>query len=346
MTLSDPHISAEKRGVLGLLTLKRPEALNALTLGMVQALDAQLEAWAADDGIAIVAIRGEGPRGFCAGGDIRAWVEEGPAAGLDFLRAEYRLNARIAEYPKPLIALMHGITMGGGAGLSVHARWRLADASLVFAMPEAAIGFVPDIGSSWFLPRCPCGIGLYLALTAGRIGLGDALEAGLVTHGVAAADFEALLEKFAAGETPDQAIAGFTAEPGPAPLAEQRLDTLFAVPSVAPSSVESVLEQLDRDGSDFAAKAAQAIRANAPTSLKLAHLLLQRGRDLTLRECLQQEYRAATYLFARPDLKEGVRAALIDKDRKPRWQPAQLAALSGQEIESLAASLAAGELIF
>jgi len=333
MNSIQPHVLAEKHGVLGLLTLRRPEALNALSLGMVEALAAALEAWAADDRVRVVAIRAEGARGFCAGGDIRAWVTEGAEAALAFLRAEYRLNHRIATYAKPFVALMHGVTMGGGAGLSVHARHRVADPGLVFAMPETAIGFIPDIGASYFLPRCPGGIGMYLALTAGRIGQGDVIAAGLADRAVARADFDALLECLARGETPEQAIAAVADRPGPAPLAAQGAH-LAALLSAA--SVEAVLERLERDGGDFAQAAAAAIHANSPTSLKLAFHLQRRGAALTLAQCLQQEYDAATRLFLRPDLKEGVRAAVIDKDRRPRWQPSALAAVIDAEAADLA----------
>src|SRR5204863_2299882 len=153
---------------------------------------------------------------FCAGGDIRAWVAQGPEAALAFLRAEYRLNYKIATCPKPFLALMHGVTMGGGAGLSVHARHRIADPALVFAMPETAIGFVPAIGSTYFLSRCPDEVGMYLALTAGRLGLGDVIAAGLADHAMPLADFDALLEKLAAGEEIGNAIAAFAVKPDPA----------------------------------------------------------------------------------------------------------------------------------
>jgi enoyl-CoA hydratase len=334
MSATDPHVSAEKQGVLGLLTLKRPQALNALNTGMVRALDAALAAWAADDTVRLVAIRGEGPRAFCAGGDIRAWVTEGAEAGLEFLAAEYRLNHRIAAFAKPVVALMHGVTMGGGAGLSVHARHRLADPGLVFAMPETNIGFIPDIGSTHFLPRLPDQLGLYLALTAGRIGCGDVIAAGLADACVAAADHAALLARLAAGEAPEAVIASFRMKPPDALLAPQR-PRLAAIFSAA--SVEAVLERLDRDCSDFASATSAAIRANAPTSLKLAFHLLRRGAGMDLRQCLQQEYDAAVQLFARPDIREGVRAAVIDKDRNPKWQPAMLAALSAADIAALAA---------
>lgn len=334
MSVTDPHVSAEKQGVLGLLTLKRPQALNALNTGMVRALDAALAAWAADDGVRVVAIRGEGPRAFCAGGDIRVWVTEGAEAGLEFLAAEYRLNHRIAAYSKPVVALMHGVTMGGGAGLSVHARHRLADPGLVFAMPEANIGFIPDIGSTHFLPRCPDQLGLYLALTSGRIGCGDVIAAGLADTCVAASDFDALLAKLAAGEGIESVIASFKTGTPDAVLAPQR-GRLASI--LAASSVEAVLERLDRDGGDFALGAASAIRANSPTSLKLAFHLLRRGAGMDLKHCLQQEYDAATQLFARPDIREGVRAAVIDKDRNPKWQPSALAAVTDAQVAALAA---------
>jgi enoyl-CoA hydratase len=332
MSVTDPHVSAQKHGVLGLLTLRRPAALNALNRGMAQALSAALEAWAADYGVAVVAIRGEGPRAFCAGGDIRAWVAEGQETALDFLRLEYRLNHRIATYPKPFVALMHGVTMGGGAGLSVHARYRVADRSLVFAMPETAIGFIPDIGSTFFLPRCPDEMGMYLALTAGRIGQGDAIATGLVDRAVAMADFDTLLERLAAGEEPTRAIDAVATRPMPATLVAERarLAALFGA-----GSVEGVLERLARDGGDFARATAAAIRVHAPTSLKLAFQLVRRGASLTLQDCLRQEYSAAAHMLLRTDLKEGVRAALIDKDRNPKWQPSALAAVTDAQVAEL-----------
>ena len=334
MNAANPHVSAEKRGVLGLLTLRRPAALNALDLGMVEALAAALDTWAVDEDVTVVAIRGEGSRAFCAGGDIRAWVAQGREAALAFLRAEYRLNHRIATYPKPFVALMHGVTMGGGAGLSVHARYRLADPGLVFALPEAAIGFVPDVGSTYFLARCPEGLGLYLALTAACMGQGDVIAAGLADRAVAMTAFEALLEALTRGDDIAHAIDAVAGKPGPAPLAleQARIAALFAA-----ASVEGVLERLAREDSAFARQAAAAIRANAPTSLKLAFDLLRRGVRLDLAQCLAQEYRAAAHLLARHDLKEGVRAALIDKDRAPKWQPVALAAITEADIAALTA---------
>src|SRR5665213_2018359 len=178
MTVTDPHINSEKRGALGLLTLNRPQALNALTRGMIKAIAARLAEWAGDAEVRCVAIRGAGMRGFCAGGDIRAVqqaVVAGSDEGADLLRDEYHMNALIGAYPKPYLALLHGITMGGGAGLSVHGRYRLADASLSFAMPETGIGFIPDVGGGYFLSRVPDEMGMYMGLTANAIGLADGI---------------------------------------------------------------------------------------------------------------------------------------------------------------------------
>jgi len=321
----ESHINAEKRGALGLLTLARPQALNALTHGMIRALAAQLAAWAGDDAVRAVAIRGEG-RAFCAGGDVRAVraaVLAGSDDGLKLLRDEYRLNALVGSYPKPYVALLHGICMGGGAGISVHGRYRLADATLCFAMPEAAIGFIPDVGASHFLSRLPDRLGLYLGLTGAQIGLEDARDAGLVTHAVGG--FEAVIAALAAGESVDAAIAPAARKTGPGPLAGQRrrMAALFSA-----ATVEGVLERLDRDGGDFAREAARAIRAMSPTSVKLAFREIREAAGLDLRQCLAMEYRLAAKVIQGHDFAEGVRAALVDKDRAPEWRPAALAAVA------------------
>lgn len=322
-----PHIKAEERGVLGLLTLNRPKALNALDHGMVLGLTARLRAWAADDRIGTVAIRGEGERAFCSGGDIRAVqraVVAGSDAGIRFLHDEYRMNGLIGAYPKPCVALIHGICMGGGAGISVHGRYRLADASLSFAMPETGIGFIPDVGSSYFLSRLPDELGMYLGLTGLPIGLGDALEAGLMTHAVAREDFDAVIDGLAAGRD----FAPFIRRPQKGPLSfhRGRIATFFSG-----GSVEAILERLDRDGSDFALATAQTIRTRSPTSLKLVFRQLRFARELSLRECLAMEFRLANRVLPSHDFREGVRAALIDKDRNPKWQPPSLAGVGDLE---------------
>jgi enoyl-CoA hydratase len=338
----DIQVKSEKIGALGLLTLNRPAALNALTHEMIDALAAQLSAWATDDAIKAVAIRGEGDRAFCAGGDIRAVQQSviaGDGAGDALLRDEYRLNALIGAYPKPYIALLHGITMGGGAGVSVHGRYRLADATLDFAMPETGIGFIPDVGSSHFLSRAPGEAGMYLALTGARIGLGDALDLGLVTQAVERADFGAIQEKLSQGLVVDDAIAPHVRKVGPGALAphRRRIDTIFAA-----ASVEAIMERLDRDGSDFARQTAQVIRTRSPQSLKIVFRQIRAAVHLNLRECLAMEFRLATRVLASHDFREGVRAALVDKDRSPKWQPASLAGVG--DVSAFFASLGSVEL--
>jgi enoyl-CoA hydratase len=324
MPPTDPHVKSEKHGSLGLLTLDRPQALNALTHGMIAAITAQLQAWAQDDTVKTVAIRGAGERAFCAGGDIRAVQEAvvsgNSKAGAAFLRDEYHMNALIHAFPKPYIALIHGVCMGGGAGLSVHGRYRLADPTLAFAMPETAIGFIPDVGSSYFLSRLPDHIGFYLGLAAMPIGLGDALEAGLVTHAVKREDFDAVIGALAANRD----FSRFTFKPKPGPLDTHygRIASIFSA-----DSVESILERLDRDGSDFAQLIGQLIRSRSPTSLKLVLRELQQARQMDLKQCLAMELRLALRVMQSHDFREGVRAALVDKDRNPKWQPSSLAAV-------------------
>jgi enoyl-CoA hydratase len=340
--LMDPHVRCEKHGALGLLVLNRPKALNALTHGMIQAIGHQLRAWAGDDTIKAVAIRGAGDRAFCAGGDIRM-VHQAAAAGRDdgalFLRDEYRMNALIGEYPKPFVALIHGICMGGGAGLSVHGKYRLADISLDFAMPETAIGFIPDVGSSHFLSRMPDEMGMYLGLTGARIGLGDAWASGLMTHAVASTDFDMAIESLSRGAGMEEAIAALVRKAAPGPLHQhrRRIATTFSA-----ASVEAILERLDRDGGDFAQETAQVIRTRSPTSLKLVFRQLREAARLNLKQCLAMELRLALRVLNGHDFREGVRAALVDKDRNPKWQPASLAGVGN--LDSFFASLGSAEL--
>jgi enoyl-CoA hydratase len=346
MREAEPHILLEKRGALGLVTLNRPKALNALTHGMCIGLAKALDEWAADNTIQAVAIRGAGPRAFCAGGDIRSLWESSrdkTASGLNFLRDEYRLNAAIAAFPKPYIALWHGIVMGGGAGVSVHGHYRLADSSLIFAMPETGIGFVTDVGASFFLSRLAGEAGLYLALTGARIGRDDAMALGLATHAVDAADHDALIEKLANGTMANDAIAPFVCKPAASSLKNEiaRIDRAFAA-----HSVEAVLERLERDGSDFAVVAAQILRTRSPSACKFTFRALREAKALSLHDCLKMEYRIAARAVPAPDFREGVRAAIIDKDGKPVWRPAALAGVSDADIAGYFASLGARDLSF
>jgi enoyl-CoA hydratase len=341
----EPHILLEKRGALGLITLNRPKALNALTHGMCLGLAKALTGWAADDGIKTVAIRGAGERAFCAGGDVRFMYEanvSGSNGAAKFLADEYRADALVGAFPKPYVALTHGIVMGGGAGVSVNGRYRLADESLVFAMPETGIGFLTDVGATHFLNRCPGEMGTYLGLTGARIGLGDAMPLKLFTHAVKAADHDAIIARLSQGEHLDTAIAPFFFKPGPALLAAERarIDTIFAA-----SSVEAILERLDRDASAFATATAAAMRSRSPSALKFIFRCLREARGKNLADCLKMEYRVASRAVMAHDFREGVRATLIDRDGKPHWQPASLAAAKDSDIAGYFAGLGAKELV-
>jgi enoyl-CoA hydratase len=342
----EPPILFENRGAIGLITLNRPKALNALTRDMCLGMADMLAEWARDKRIKAVAIRGAGERAFCAGGDIRAMYDSnlaGDAAAADFLADEYRLNARIGAFPKPYVALTRGIVMGGGAGVSVHGSHRLADDTLVFAMPEAGIGFVTDIGATHFLSRCPGVTGLYLALTGARIGLTDAIALKLFTHAVSANDHDALLTRLAEGEEAGKAIAHFASRPGTSSLMNERprIDMIFSA-----GSVELILERLDRDGGAFASATAAAMRSRSPTALKFIFRAFREAKGKNLADCLKMEYRVAARAVMEHDFREGVRATLIDKDGKPQWRPASLAAIGDADIARYFAPLGERERNF
>ncbi len=330
----------ERRGKLGLVTLNRPRALNTLTLDMVRALDAQLRVWATEPGIATVAIRGEGTRAFCAGGDIRALYELGVSGkrneALQFWREEYPLNTRIKEYPKPYVALIRGIVMGGGVGVAIHGSHRVAVGEMSFAMPEVGIGFFPDVGATFFLPRLPTGVGLWLALTGKQLNGADALALGLVTHHIPADRGDALIEALSAGTPPDKAIDPLRADAGPAAVREllPHIARLFAG-----RDVEAVLAALDAEAAGssaaaFARDAAAAIRQKSPTSLKIAFEQMRQGRSLDFRGAMRAEFRIAARIVQGHDFYEGIRAVVVDKDNRPQWQPATLDAVRAADIDA------------
>jgi enoyl-CoA hydratase len=328
------EILFERRGAMGLITLNRPKALNALTHGMCVEMKARLDQWASDDAIKHVVIRGSGERAFCAGGDIRALYESGKAHtpyALDFYRDEYRLDAAVKHFPKPYIALLHGIVMGGGVGVSVNGAQRVADESVVFAMPETGIGLFPDVGGSYFLPRCPGEIGMYLALTGARLNTMDALYAGIVTHYVPAARTEELLNKLADGVPFGWAVGQLVENATTAPLTQHRaiIDKCFSV-----ASVEEILVRLDAEGSEWAAETAKTIRTKSPTSLKIAYRQIREGRKLSFDECMKMEFRMVNRIIAGHDFYEGVRATIIDKDGAPKWQPSDLAGVTDANVDA------------
>ncbi len=349
----------EERGPLGLVTLNRPKAMNALTHAMALALEARLKTWAEDPAIRAVAITGAGERAFCAGGDIRALYEAGLVDGrvdgratFGFYADEYRMNALIKRYPKPYVAFIDGVTMGGGVGVSIHGFRRVAGDATVFAMPETGIGLFPDVGGTWFLPRLPGETGMWLALTGARLGPADAVTAGLCDldipahrHGqaidaLAEADYGATDED--AMTAVDWALNAFAREPEGGRLAALRpaIDRLFAG-----DSVEAILAALEADGSDWAREQRAAILAKSPTSTRIAFRQIREGARLDFAGCMALEYRLARYCMSHPDFYEGVRALLIDKDNAPRWSPATLAEADAAHVAEAFAPLPAGEAL-
>ncbi|MGD0193091.1 MAG: enoyl-CoA hydratase/isomerase family protein [Rhizomicrobium sp.] len=342
--MSDEDVLFEQRGALGLITLNRPKALNALTHAMCVRMKMQLDAWADDASVRTVAIRGEGDRAFCAGGDIRALYDSGRARtsyAFDFYRDEYRLNATIKHFPKPYIAFLRGIVMGGGVGVSVHGSHRVADETAVFAMPETGIGLFPDVGGSHFLPRCPGRIGMYLALTGARLKTADMLYAGIATQFVLADRTARVVARLSDGESPESAIGDVSAV-GEAPLAELRgsIDRTFAA-----ERVEEILARLAAPSDDWARATATTISAKSPTGSKLAFRQIREGSTMTFDECMRMEFRMVNRVIAGHDFYEGVRATIIDKDQKPQWKPAALADVSDADIDAYFAPLGGKELV-
>ena len=324
----------------GLIRLNRPAALNSLTLGMVRDFAQALEDFAADPNILAVVVMGEGGRGFCAGGDLRALYR---ARGMErnpfktFWREEFGLNARIARFPKPYIALMDGIVMGAGIGLSAHGNCRIVTERTRLAMPETRIGFIPDVGGSWLLTR-KGGAGRYMALSGEPVGAGDAIRLGLADFLVVSERLPELLKAVMdihRAEDIPAIIQGLASEPEEGLLTRQQ-DLLDA--AMQGDSVEAILDALTAEGSDFALWAAQEIGQRSPTSLKLTHALLRHGADAAdLETCLTAEYRVVCALLDTHDLYEGVRAAIIDKDRRPHWSPERLDQVDDRMVAELLA---------
>jgi len=336
----DEDILFARHGAVGLVTLNRPRALNALTLDMIRAMDARLRAWEADGAVTRIVLRANGGRAFCAGGDVRA-VHALARAGRDaevgdFWDGEYGLDALIAAYPKPIVSLIGGIVMGGGNGLSVHGSHRVASEGYRFAMPEVGIGFFPDVGMTYVLPRLPGRTGTYLALTGATIGAGDALALGLATHYVRADGFDAVVAALGEGSAVDGVLAAHAeASPPTGPVVAERalIDGCFSEPSVA-----DILARLDgaaARGSAFAADTAALMRTRSPTSLCIAHAQMRRGVAMEFSDCIAAETRLAGFLMRGHDFFEGVRAALLDKDGAPDWRPASLDAVDHAAIAGI-----------
>lgn len=353
--MADGDILFGREGGLATVTLNRPAALNAFTLAMYRAFDPMLREWAADPTIHAVLILGAAGRAFCAGGDIRAIYEAGRgisgerALTAAFFREEYELIRRVHRYPKPYIAIIDGIAMGGGVGVSVNGRWRVATENMLLAMPETGIGLFPDVGASRFLNLCPGQIGRWLGLTGARIGPADALYCGFATHFVPRERVPALVAALAASARVEETLAAFHADAGRPPLIARRaaIDRCFAG-----ATVEAILEALAAEaagsGADaqWAAETRARLLAKSPTSLKITLRQLTIGRGFAIEAALALEYRLTQHVMQKHDFYEGVRAALIDRDQRPRWEPATLSGVTEAMVDRYFTSLGDGELRF
>ncbi|WP_404326606.1 enoyl-CoA hydratase/isomerase family protein [Aerophototrophica crusticola] len=353
-------VTCEVKGAIGLITLNRPKALNALTLGMIEVMAPVLKDWAADDSVQAVVIRGAGDRAFCAGGDVRAvWdagkaMQRGEGDGAltaTFFAEEYRLNRRIKRFPKPYLAILDGITMGGGVGLSVHGSHRVTTEKTLFAMPETGIGLFPDVGGTYFLPRLPGQLGTYLALTGARVQAADLHYMGIGTGHIPSDKVDALVDLLAgsdlSGGDPhkrvDDLVATFEASVGEPTLPGHReaIDRCFAA-----GTVEDILAALVQEGSEWADATAKTILSMSPTSLKLALAQMRRGVELDFDDAMRLEFRMMQGCMRGQDFYEGIRAVLVDKDRNPKWSPASLEEVDAGMIESHFTLPTAGELAF
>ncbi|XP_071384496.1 3-hydroxyisobutyryl-CoA hydrolase, mitochondrial isoform X1 [Centroberyx affinis] len=351
-----PEVLLENVGNAGVITLNRPKVLNALNLPMIRHIYPQLKKWEKDDETDIVIIKGAGGKAFCAGGDIRVVTEAGKVGdplAQDFFHEEYLLNSVIGNYKKPYIALIDGITMGGGVGLSVHGRFRVATEKTLFAMPETAIGLFPDVGGGYFLPRLQGKLGLFLALTGFRLKGRDVQRAGVASHFVESQKIPALEKELVDLKSPSaedvsrvldsyQNQSSLDAQK-PFVLEEHRadIDRLFSS-----SSVEGILQNLKTDGSPFAKKQAEILSRMSPTSLKITYKQLQAGASLSLQDVLVMEYRLSQACLRGCDFYEGVRALLVDKDQSPKWNPSSLEEVSDQSVEECFSSLGEKDLRF
>ena len=322
--MSESDVLVSRVGRLGHIQLNRPKALNSLTLTMVRRFAQALDAFGRDDETIAVLVTGAGERGLCAGGDIRGMFErpggeESPYK--QFWREEYRLNAQISTFPKPYVVLMDGIVMGGGVGISAHGNRRLVTERTRLAMPETGIGFIPDVGATWLLTR-DGGAGVYMGLSGAVVGAADAILVGMADLCIDFHDIESLISTLSnckSSQDVNAALLSAACAPGQSVLGEHRA---LLNDAMMQERVEDIIAALVFDGSAFARDAARDLERKSPTSLRLTHELLKRAkRSQSLEECLLQEFRVACALLDTHDLHEGVRAAIIDKDKSPKWSP-------------------------
>ncbi|CAH2243687.1 jg26158 [Pararge aegeria aegeria] len=329
MSTQEPDVLFETVNNAGIITLNRPKALNSLNTSMVTKLLPQLQEM--ETSKTLVIIKGAGDKAFCAGGDVKAAIDkvEGPI----FFHTEYNVNYLIGKYKIPYIAFLNGITMGGGLGLSVHGRYRVATEKTMIAMPETKIGLFPDVGGSYFLPRLQVNLGLYLGLTGDRLKGKDVVKAGIATHFVSSKrlyELEKLLLRCTSDIEVDNLLNKFNEPPEEFSLAPniKHINYCFAA-----STVEEIIERLEKVQNDWSVKTIETLHQMCPGSLKITMRALQRGAQLDLPQCLKMEYRLACRATENHDFPEGVRALLIDKDNNPQWKHKTLAEVDDDYVE-------------
>jgi len=342
----DAEALVERRGRAGVIVLNRPKALNALTVTMVRLIAAALDEWERDAAIDRIILLGAGERAFCAGGDIRRLYDLGRAgdhdAQLTFWREEYQLNRRIKTYPKPIIALVDGVVMGGGVGLAMHATHTVAGERFVFAMPEVGIGFFPDVGAAWLLPRLPFRAGVYFALTGLRADGADALAFGLAQVFVPSSVFPALAQELEGNAPVQRVLARFSTPPPRSKLSgeAEAIEACFSGSDRA--AILDALDKAEKQGHAFAASARAAMLEKSPTSQAIALRQMEAGATIDFNEALRMDYRIVSRICRGHDFYEGVRAVIVDKDNRPNWSPPP----SRTEVDAYFAPLGDGELKF
>ncbi|KAA0022414.1 enoyl-CoA hydratase/isomerase family protein [Antrihabitans cavernicola] len=352
--MSEPEVLIDKNDGLGTITLNRPKAINALNHPMVQAITPALREWAVDDDVNAVVVTGSGERGLCAGGDIVSIYHDasgraerggndavGASGSAEFWREEYILNALIARFPKPYVAIMDGIVMGGGVGISAHGSVRIVTERSKIGMPEVGIGFVPDVGGTYLLARTPGELGTHVALTTTQMRAGDAIACGFADHYVPTSELPAFLDHVRTAGA-QAAVDKFAQAAPDSDLLAQRswIDECYSA-----DTVEEIVSRLQAHSAPEANAAAEQILSKSPVSVKVALLSLRRARDAeSIEEVLDDEYRVSLACLKSHDLVEGIRAQVIDKDRNPRWSPATLDAVSDEQVEAFFGDLGESEL--
>jgi enoyl-CoA hydratase len=331
---------------VAVVTLNRPDAMNALTLPMIHTLTAQLRDWASDESITAVVVRGAGDRAFCAGGDIRALYdarEEEGGLTETFFRAEYRLDHLVYHYPKPYVALMDGIVMGGGVGISLHGRYRVVCEKTMFAMPETGIGLFPDVGASYFLPRLPGELGMFLGLTGHRLRAADCMYAGIGDYFIPVERHDEIVAALRDGGDIAATLSRLSEDAGAPPLRDQRdwIDRCFGA-----DSVSEIWRALENEDSDDSTDILKVLRTKSPLGCMMTYRQVRAGATMDFDACMKMEYRMSQRVMAGHDFFEGVRALIIDKDNQPEWRPGALSDVTLDMVAEYFAPPPQGDLTF